>query len=441
VSTVPGDAVVAGDGELPSFGPLAGVRVLDVTVALAGAFATMLLADLGAEVIKVESRQHYSQPSRGPRVPPTGDDPASFSFRRDYADGDPGKDPWNRISWFNSHARNKRDVTMDLTRPEGRELFLRLVERSDGFVENNAPGLLERLDLGPDVLLARNPRLIVVRMPPLGLSGPDMKATGFGWHFEELSGLLSMQGYADGESVVSIFMDGASGPAGANAFLMALLERRRTGRGTVVEVAQVENLTVHIGDLVMDAAMNDRVPRRWGNRSPDFVPQGVYPCAGEDQWLALSVRDDGEWAALRAVLGDPPTLAGPELGTPGGRRAAHDAIDAVISAWTATRTKGDAFHRLQAAGVPAGPVMDEADAMADPQLAERGFFPSLHHPSAGTHRHPGANFRLNGTPTVFWRAAPVTGQDNHAVYRELLGLSAEEYDALVASGHIGDSYV
>jgi crotonobetainyl-CoA:carnitine CoA-transferase CaiB-like acyl-CoA transferase len=311
---------------MPAFGPLAGVRVLDMTVALAGPFATMLLADLGAAVIKVESLQHYSQPSRGPRVPPSDDDPASFSFRRDYADGDPGDDPWNRISWFNSHARNKRDVTMDITRPEGRDLFLRLVELSDGFVENNAPGLLERFNIGPDVLLARNPRLVIVRMPPLGLSGPDVKATGFGWHFEELSGLLSMQGYADGETVGSIFMDGASGPARANAFLMGLLAAPHRP-GAVVEVAQVENLTVHIGDLVMDAAMHDRVPPRWGNRSPDFAPQGVYRCAGDDQWLVLSVRDDGEWASLRAVLGDPRRWPA-RAGHPAGRRAAHDEIDA-----------------------------------------------------------------------------------------------------------------
>src|SRR5262249_40794167 len=153
----------------------------------------------------------------------------------------------------------------------------------------NSPGLLERFDLGTDVLLASNPRFVIVRMPPLGLSGPDGRATGFGWHFEELSGLLCVQGYTDGEAVGSIFMDGASGPAGANAFLMALLERRRTGRGVVVEVAQVENLIVHIGDLVMEAAMRDRVPPRWGNRSPDYAPQGVYRCAGEDQWLVLSV--------------------------------------------------------------------------------------------------------------------------------------------------------
>ena len=138
-------------------------------------------------------------------------------------------------------------------------------------------------------------------MPPLGLSGPDFTATGFGWHFEELGGFLQVQGYPDGESVGSIFMDGASGPAGANAFLMALLERRRTGHGSVVELAQVENMTVHIGDVVMDAAMRGQPPQRWGNRSPDFAPQGAYRCMGEDQWVVLSVRDDAEWVALRAA--------------------------------------------------------------------------------------------------------------------------------------------
>jgi crotonobetainyl-CoA:carnitine CoA-transferase CaiB-like acyl-CoA transferase len=425
---------------MPSFGPLRGLRVLDMTVAFAGAFTTMLLADLGAEVIKLESRHHYQTPTRGPRNPPRGTEPASMAFSHDYPDSDPGEDPWNRISWFTSHSRNKRNVTMDVTRPEGRELFLQLVERSDGFVENNAPGLLERFDIAPDVLRARNPRLIVVRMPPLGLSGPDHTATGFGWHFEELGGLLQGQGYPDGETVGSIFMDGASGPAGANAFLMALLRRRRTGRGSVVELAQVENLAVHIGDLVLEAAMHGAAPPRRGNRSPDFAPQGVYRCAGHDQWIALSVRDDAEWSALRAVLGDPAPLTDPAYATAAGRQAAHDAIDAVIESWTARRDKLDAFHALQAAGVPAGPVMDEADASADPQLHARGFFHLLEHRSAGTHFHPGANFQLRGTPPQLWRAAPLLGQDNEYVYREILGLDDAAYAALVASGHIGDTY-
>src|SRR5262249_18824221 len=176
----------------------------------------------------------------------------------------------------NSPARNKPAITMALTQPEGRELFLRLVEQSDGLVENNTRNLLEHLGIAPDVLLARNPRFIVVRMPPLGLSGPDVAVTGFGWHFEELAGLLSVQGYPGGEPVGSLFRDAGSGPAGANAFLMAVLERRRTGRGAVVELAQVENLTTYIGDLVMEAVGDG--PTRWGNRCPDFAPQGVYPC-------------------------------------------------------------------------------------------------------------------------------------------------------------------
>jgi crotonobetainyl-CoA:carnitine CoA-transferase CaiB-like acyl-CoA transferase len=427
------------NGDMPAFGPLAGIRILDLTVAFAGPFSTMLLADLGAEVIKLESRQHYPSPSRGPRVPPPGDDPATFSMRRDYPDSSPGDDPWNRISWMNSHARNKRGITLDLTQPEGRELFLRLVEQADGLIENNTRDLLERLDIGPDILLARNPRFIIVRMPPLGLSGPDVAMTGFGWHFEELAGLLSVQGYPDGETVGSIFMDAASGPAGANAFLMALLERRRTGRGAVVELAQVENLATYIGDLVMEAAGPG--PTRWGNRSPDFAPQGVYPCAGDDQWIALSVRDDREWVALRRVLGEPPALSDAALESAAGRRQAHDDIDTVIAAWTATQSKFNVFHLLQQAGIAAGPVLDEADAAADPQLHERGFFHLLEHPSAGTHFHPGANFRLSVTPPMLWRAAPVLGQDNEYVYRELLGVSDEEYEELVARGHIGTEYV
>jgi crotonobetainyl-CoA:carnitine CoA-transferase CaiB-like acyl-CoA transferase len=425
----------------PAFGPLHGVRVVDMTVAFAGAFSTMLLADLGAEVIKVESLQHYPTPTHGPRQPPRGTEAAAMAFSHDYPDSDPGDDPWNRISWFTSHSRNKRNVTMDITRPEGRELFLELIERSDGFVENNAPGLLERLDIAPATLLARNPRLIVVRMPPLGLSGPDHTATGFGWHFEELAGLLQVQGYPDGETVGSIFMDGASGPAGASAFLMALLRRRRTGRGSVVEVAQVENLIVHIGDLVLEAAIHGGAPPRHGNRSPDFAPQGVYRCAGTDQWLALSVRDDADWGALRAALGDPPGLRDPAYATPTGPHAAHDTIDVEIESWTRDRDKLDAFHHLQAAGVPAGAVMDEADASSDPQLHARGFFHLLTHPSAGTHLLPGANFQLRGTPTRLWRAAPVLGQDNQYVYREILGIDEATYASLVTAGHIGDAYV
>jgi crotonobetainyl-CoA:carnitine CoA-transferase CaiB-like acyl-CoA transferase len=427
-------------GERAVTGPLAGLRVLDLTVALAGAFTTMLLADLGADVIKVDSLQHYSTPSRGPRRPAEAPAAVFEAMRRDYAEGDPGPDPWNRISWFNAHARNKRDITMDLTRERGRELFLRLVEQSDGFVENNPPGVLEKLGIGPDVLLARNPRLIVVRMPPLGLSGPDHRTTGFGWHFEDLAGVLRVQGYPDGPEVGSILMDGTSGPAGANAFLLALLRRHRTGEGGVVEVAQVENLVNHLGDLTLGAAMTGATPPRWGNRDGEFVPQGVYRAAGDDEWLALSVRSDQEWVALVTVVGDE-RLGRPDWATVEGRRRDHDEIDAVLTGWSRTRAPMDAAAALQNAGIPAGPVLDEAAALSDPHLHERGFFVLLEHPSAGTHFHPGTNMRLGGTPLGVRRAAPTLGQDNDDVYRGLLGLGDAEIAELVADGHIGTGFV
>ncbi len=421
---------------MPAFGPLAGLRILDITIAYAGAHTTMLLADMGAEIIKVESLQHYPEPSKGPRDPST-----QPSVLRNYPNSEPGDDPWNRIAWFNSHGRNKRDFTVDLERERGRELFLRLVELSDGLVENNPPETLEKLGIPPEVLLDRNPSLMIVRMPPLGLSGPDHRAMGFGLHFEELVGMLSIQGYPEGERVSSLHMDAASGAAAASAMLLGLRRRRRTGRGGLAEVTQTENLIHHYGEIVMEAAMNDRVPARWGNRDPDFVPQGVYPCAGDDQWLVLSVRDDADWAALRDALDDPEALRRPELDTASGRRLAHDEIDEVISAWTGSRTKDEAFHLLQRAGIPAGPVLDEADAFADLQLHERGFWKLLEHPSAGTHFHPAHNFQLSRTPPQIWRAAPVLGQDNEYVYKELLGISDEEYAELVAEQHIGDRYL
>jgi len=425
----------------PAFGPLRGLRILDLTIALAGAFTTMLLGDMGAEVIKLESRRHYPTPTKGLRSPPRGDDAVAMSAGRDYADSDPGDDPWNRLSWFNSQARGKLDATMEIGTELGREMFLRLVERSDGLIENNAPGLLEKLGVSPEVILERNERFIIVRMPPLGLWGPDYKTSGFGWHFEDLAGFYKVQGYPEGEEVGSIFMDGASGPAGANAFLMALLERRRTGRGSICEVSQVENMICHIGDLILDAQMNDRVPLRWGNRSPDFAPQGVYPCAGEDAWLAVSIRDDAEFVRLRQVLGDPHGLQDPSYATLGGRRAGHDLIDAVIAAWTSRQDKMAAATRLQEAGIPAGPVLDEADASSDPQLHSRGFFEMLDHPSAGTHFHAGANVRLPATPAVLWRAAPTVGQDNEYVYRDIIGVTDEEWATLVSDGHIGTDYL
>lgn len=419
-------------------GPLDGRRIVDFTVAYAGAFATMHLGDLGAEIVKVESLQHHAVPTRGPLVvAQDGWAQRRELYGRDYPDFEPGPDPWNRISWFNCHGRNKLSMTVDLTREEGREIFLRLVERSDGLVENHPAGTLEKLGLGPDRLLERNAALVVVRMAPLGQWGAYHRSTGFGSHFEMLAGIHSMAGYPEGDVVSSLHMDAAGGPAGASAFLLGLRRRLRTGKGGVVEIAQLEHQLQQFGPVIMDAALNHRVPSRWGNRDPRYAPQGVYRCAGDDEWVALSVRDDDDWQRLVEATASP-TLADPRWTTAGARRTDHDEIDLAIAGWTAQRTKEEVFACLQAAGVPAGPVMTEADAFSDPQLHDRGFFQLLEHRSAGTHFHPGLNFRLSATPPSIRRAAPTLGQDNEYVYKEILGLGEGEYAALEAAGHIGD---
>lgn len=423
-------------------GALDGIRVLDLTVAWSGPFATMLVGDMGAEVIRVESLHHYPTSTKGVRKPPRSMVARLGNVNRGYPDLDPGDDPWNRNALYNAHARNKRSMTVDLRRPEGRDIFLRLVERSDGLFENNTVGTLEKLGIGPDVLLATNPSLIVVRMPPLGSDGPLAHFTGFAPQFEALTGIIAAQGYADTDVtsvVTSFFMDAASGPAAASAFLMALHARRRSGRGAVVEVPQAENLLHSVGDLVAEAMLSGDPPRR-GNRDRSFAPQGVYPCAGDDQWVALTVTSDDEWRALRKVVASE-ALDEPGLSDVRTRRARHDEIDAVLAAWSRSLDKREAAARLQAAGVPAGPVMDEADAYADPHLRERGFFVELTHVAAGTHAHPGALFAMSATPPVIGRAAPALGQDNDYVYRDVLGCTDDDIERLTADGHIGDRYV
>ena len=223
---------------------------------------------------------------------------------------------------------------------------------------------------------------------------------------------------------------------------MALLRQRAApARATVCELAQVENMICHIGDLTMDAAMNDRVPPRWGNRSPDFAPQGCYRCAGDDQWVVMSVRSDAEWPRLRAVLGSPAELDGAALDSWPDGTPHHDEIDAVIARWTAGRDRATVTEMLQAVGIPAGPVLDEADALSDPQLHHRGFFHLLD-PSVVRHPSPPRCELLDGrTPPVIWRAAPTLGQDNEYVYKDVIGVSDEDYDELVAEGHAGTAYV
>ncbi len=348
--------------------------------------------------------------------------------------------PYNRHAMNNSIARNKLSCTLDPLRPDARELLMRLIERSDVFVENFKATTLHRIGIHESELLDINPRLVVVRIPPAGLTGDWAAYTGFGAQFDGLSGLAYLTGHAGSELVETpstMHMDAATGPAGAFAVLAALHYRDATGRGQVVELAQMENVLHQLGDLYVQAQLGED-PVRLGNRDAEHAPQGVYPCL-DDRWLAISITDDAQWTALVAVMAMPELAHDPKFADVAARRLHHDDLDTVIAAWSSSCDVMDAFHALQAVGIPAGPQFDDARLAADPHVAARGWLRPLTTTDVGTHQHVGHAF--GGLPQVWRRGSPSLGEDNEYVFKTLLGLSDAEYDRLVGESVIVNDYL
>jgi crotonobetainyl-CoA:carnitine CoA-transferase CaiB-like acyl-CoA transferase len=426
--------------------PLDGVRIIDLTVVWAGPYATMFLADLGAEVIRVENPWVFPSSTRGYMARPTHGEARSMGAAgTGYPDHDPGDRPWNRHMLFTSHGRNKLSMTLDIRRPSGRELLLRLAERSDLLMENNPAGFLEKFGVEWEVLSARNPRLSVLRMPPAGLSGPYRRYTGFGANFEALCSVTSLRGYVGSDPAsrnITAYMDAASGAAAGFAALLALRVQRQTGRGELIELAQTENLLQAIGEYLIEVGSGASSPGPLGNRDRWHAPQGAYPCAGgDDHWVVISVADDTQWQALCRAMDDPDWCKAERFATANGRYACHDELDELLGTWTVTLDRYEAFHRCQKAGVPAAPVLNEADAFEDPHLQARGYFRELTSPDTGTHLYPGHSFVFDGQPLAWGRPSPALGGDNDYVYREVLGLDDDEYAAVVADGHISLDYL
>jgi crotonobetainyl-CoA:carnitine CoA-transferase CaiB-like acyl-CoA transferase len=430
----------------PTRRPLDGVRIVDLTAVWSGPYATMFLADMGAEVIRVENPWLFPSSTRGYVARPTAAQAAALGgIGGGYPDGEPGDRPWNRHLLFTCHARNKMSMTLDIRKPLGRELLLKLVERSHLVVENNSAGFLEKFDIGWDVLSHRNPGVSLLRMPPLGMSGPYREFVGFGANFEALCGITALRGYPGDDPALlgqSAYMDAVSGAAGAFAAMLALLRRRRTGHGSLVELAQADNLFHVIGEYFVHASMGEGPAiGPMGNRDFAHCPQGAYPCRGEDRWIVISVGTDDEWSALRALMGEPGWASDPLLDNAAGRRANQDMLDENLARWTADWDATELFHRCQAVGVPAGPTMSEADAFADPQLTARGYFRELTAPDTGTHRYPGYAWTWQGLDLAWDRPAPALGEHNEYVYRDVLGLTDEEFGEAVADGHVSRDYL
>ena len=410
--------------------PLTNYRILDLSRIWAGPYCTKLLADLGAEVIKLESLRVYDS-HRGPVSPARG--------IAAYPDGEPGEQPWNRNGWFNCLHLSKYGITLELTSDAGRGVFEQLVSISDALIENFRQGSLARLGYDYDALRRLRADLIYVSMPAFGNSGPWQGYLGYGIGQEQLSGMAHLTGYpGDGPMKSGInHGDPITGSHAAGLLLAALRRRRRTGQGMYIDVSQQESSVALMGGEVLAYQMTGQEPERIGNRSQWYAPAGAYPCAGEDRWITIAVTAETQWAALTAAMAASHLTADPRFANNQARLNHQDELDALIAQWTQTQDAFNLAQQLQSANIPAAPVMRGPDLLQDPHYKERQTFLTIDHPQAGLHQYPGLPWKMSATPGEVRSPAPTLGQHNTEIYGNLLGMAAADIDALESDGVIG----
>ena len=398
----------------PPRAPLEGIRVLEITNNWAGPVTCRMLGDLGAEIVKIES-------------------PTRLAARTGQFAGNQGFDRyWDRCSYFLEMNRSKYGVSIDLSTPRGRDIFLRLVEDADIVVENNTPRVMRNLDLEYPVLKAVNPAIIMLSISGFGQTDPGRDFSAFGSNIEAACGIASLTGYAGDDqpyNTTNYYADPIATVHAPVALLAALEHRDATGRGQYIDMALNEGGIVFCSEAFMEYGLTGRVPQRRGNRHPRFAPQGCYPSMGDDAWMVLTVRSDAEWRRLREVVGDP-RLDDPRFGSVEGRRDGHDEIDEALGAWSAGLDHYESARRLQEAGVPAGPVLANWEMISDLHAHERGFYVMLPTRRVGAWVHSGMPWRFSRTPGVIRRDSPAYGEHNRLVLERLLGMEAGEIDVL-----------
>ena len=419
----------------PRQGPLAGVRVADFCWMGVGACATRLLADFGAEVIRIEDRNRLDMPRRLPIYK---------GEARTYGEEDANPDP-NKGGLFNNYNRNKLGVTINMRDPRGRALADRLIAASSVVTENFAPGVMERWGLVYERLNQLAPGVIYARMSGFGHSGPHAAYRSYGPIVQAVSGISHISGLPGQEPSGwgLSYMDNEAAFFNASALLTAIYHRNITGVGTEIDVSAVEAGINLLGPILLDVAVNGRSTRGpdypTGNRleHPNAAPHGVFPCLGEYRWIAIAVFNDEEWRGLVAVTGEAGWTADSRFATQAGRFANQDVLDAHIADWTRGQDRHALMHALQARGVTAGAVQTTEDTIDhDPQIAGRGLFFELDHPVIGEAMFEGTPVQFSRTVQENWRSAPLLGEDNAHVFKTLLGLGEDEYEQYAAEGVI-----
>lgn len=398
--------------------PLRGIRVLDLSMGWAGPLATRHLADLGAEIVKVESCQHTDW-WRG------------FEPTRQWVENDQAE----KAVSFNTMNRNKLDVTLDLTRDAGKELLKRLAAISDAVIENYSGAVLRKLGLDYPVLRAVKDDLIMLSMPAFGSTGGWRDYRAYGSTVEQASGLPHLHGREEDPPVMLhvAYGDAVAGLNAASALLVALRHRARTGEGQFLDLSQSECLFPLAAHGLIEQALTGQAPERRGNRSSRAVPHGVYPCAGDDAWIVLQAFTEDQWLRLQRLVG--PALDG--FGDAADRRAREDSLDAAVSAWTRHFEPDALMQILQAVDVPAGTVRSSLDLVGAPELEARGFWQWVDRAYVGRQPQPSAPYRAGHQPIPVAAPAPTLGQHNAEVLCGLLGLSEAELAALEAQQIVG----
>lgn len=378
-------------------GALDGVNVLEFGAGAAGPLATRYLADHGATVVRIESKLRPD-------------------FLRLYAITETQRS-LDASPMFAAFNCNKRAITLNMKHPAARDVVLRLVRWADVVAENFAPGAMDRLGFSYERLRAHKPDLIMISTCLHGQTGPERDYPGFGGQGAAISGYNHLTGWPDGEPLgpYGTITDSLSPRFAALAMSAALFRRARTGEGAYIDLSQVEAAIYCLGDTIARFSATGEVATRTGNADARALLHGVYRCTGDDRWIAVAAWTPEDMEALGAVIGADPS-------------------DGTVEAWTSERTREDAETTLRAAGIDAAAVLDMGDLDADPQLAHRAHFHELEHPVIGRQRYEAMGFRLASSPPAFTTPGPTLGRDNDEVTTNILGLRADELEALRADG-------
>jgi crotonobetainyl-CoA:carnitine CoA-transferase CaiB-like acyl-CoA transferase len=396
---------------------LNGIRIIDLTMVYAGPVATKIMAELGAEVIKIESSQRSDV----------------FTRANVYPENKPDGEPWNRGSFFHSLNAGKRAISLNLGTDKGREIFRRLVKISDAVTENFSPRVMQNWGLDYEELKKINPRIVMVSISGLGNTGPLKNYSMYVPGMEGMSGLTYVTGYPDQPPLISgnAYGDWVTGNNAAMALITALYHQKATGQGQYVDVSGREATICHLGDIVMDYTLNKQDRTRTGNRHPQFAPHGCYRCKGEDEWVAIGVENGEQWKRFKQTVGNP-DLQNMKYSSTRARRENQTELDRLIEEWTIQKDKFEIMQILQKARVPAGALLNMKEINLNPQLKKRGFFKLIDHgKTIGQRPIPSqlpAKFR--GLKEFPLKRAPHFAEDTKYILGSLLKMSGEDIKLL-----------